>query len=358
MTAAMTDIASGYSLFEADLAHVGHTVGADWDTLRRAEVFITGGTGFFGIWLVESLLWANERYGLGLRVSVLTRDAARFRAGRARHLAGRSDLVVVEGTMTAIPRDGGPYSHIIHAASETNVEQSADWAARHVAGALGGMTSVLDLARQHRAKAVLLTSSGAVYGQADSIVDLRSVEGPGSIAEMTSEKMVYGQAKRMMEIMAAIGAQQIGCRALIARCFAFVGPYLPLDSNYAIGNFMRDVLARRDIVINGDGTPLRSYLYAADLIAWLLAILARGQSGRPYNVGGDVAVSIADLARAVNRVAGNPVGVVIRQSPRPGAQPNAYLPDLRRVTTELGVKVGVSLDDAIGRTLAWQSARC
>lgn len=350
-------IPSGYTLFQSDLEQIAAQLQADFDALRGAHLFVTGGTGFFGIWLLESLLWANEQHALNLRVTVLSRSPEKFLAQRAPHLQGRAELNFVTGSLTQFEFPSERCSHILHAASETNLDQASDWAQRHLDAAIDGTRRLLKMAAAHRTEALLITTSGAVYSPMDAVVDQRCVEGPAGLADYASERIVYGQSKRMMEIMTAVAAQQHGYRALIARCFAFVGPYLSLDSNYAIGNFMRDALARRDIVVGGDGTPLRSYLYAADLVVWLIRILTRGRSGVPYNVGGNEVVSIAELAQTVARLGGSPNAVVIKGTPVSGAQPSAYLPSLQRSQQELDLSVATPLTDAIVRTMAWHRVR-
>lgn len=353
----MRIIPNGFTLFQEDLEHVARHLDEDWTRLRGAHLFITGGTGFFGKWLLESLLWANETRGLGMRITVLSRSPERFLAERAPHLRDRLGLAFVAGGLMDFEFPGDACSHIVHAASETNLEQSSDWAQRHLNAALGGTQRLIDMAARHRSEALLLTTSGAVYSPMDSIVDDRCVEGPAGLADYASERIVYGQSKRMMEIMTSVAAQQAGFRALIARCFAFVGPYLPLEANYAIGNFLRDALAGRDIVVGGDGTPLRSYLYAADLAVWLLRILVRGGTGVPYNVGGDEAISIGELAHRVAQASGNAGAVQIKGKPVPGAKPSAYLPSLSRAREQLGLDVYIPLSEALERTLDWHRAR-
>jgi nucleoside-diphosphate-sugar epimerase len=196
-----------------------------------------------------------------------------------------------------------------------------------------------------------------VYSQMDSIINEMCVEGPTSIYDYVSEKTVYGHSKRMMEIMTSISSREHGYRALFARCFAFVGPYLSLDGNYAIGNFMRDVLLDRNILVKGDGTPLRSYLYAADLVVWLVRILTNGRSGYPYNVGGDEVVSISQLANLVSKAGMHAKPVIISSVGASSAKPPAYLPSLERSKTSLNLRCTVSLEESIRRTLAWHRIR-
>jgi dTDP-glucose 4,6-dehydratase len=205
-----------------------------------------------------------------------------------------------------------------------------------------GTRRVLDFAAAAGARRLLLLSSGAVCGAWDP----------------SDPRAVYANGKREAERLCGEYARQHGIACPIARGFAFVGPYLPLDLHFAIGNFIRDCLERRPIEIRGDGTPLRSYLYAADMAAWLWTILVRGQSGVPYDVGSERAISIGELAETVARALESPVPVRIAQAPRTGEPAERYVPETARARAELGLQECISLEDGIRRTAEWhQGAR-
>ena len=139
----------------------------------------------------------------------------------------------------------------------------------------------------------------------------------------------------------------------IARCFAFVGPHLPIDAHFAIGNFIRDGMRGGPLQVRGDGTPYRSYLYAADLVVWLWTILLRGKSCHPYNVGSEEALSIGQLAATVAEAFQPARNVAIEKKPAPGAAALRYIPGTKRAREELGLHVKVDLREAIRRTLLW-----
>lgn len=345
---------AGFSLSRQDLDHISGGIAPLRDALAGASILITGGTGFFGMWLVEGLLWAEAAHALGLRLAILSRDGDRFLSGRGGHLRGQSNLTVLTGDVASFEDGGRRFTHIIHAANEGDTGHSA---VRHLDAALGGTRRIIELAAAHGTDAVLLTSSGAVYRPVDPRFSGPSVEGPTGPSDYTAYRAVYAEAKRMMETMIAAGSERHGFRATIARCFAFTGAWLPLDGGLAMGNFIRDALAGRDIVVAGDGTAIRSYLYGADLAIWLLTVLARGENCRPYNVGGAEAISIADLARLVSGAAGLPNGVVVRKQASPGDPRDIYLPDLTRTTEELGLQATIDIRQAVRRTFDWYRMR-
>jgi nucleoside-diphosphate-sugar epimerase len=331
-----------------DLDHIlAHTEGL-WEELRGKRLFITGGTGFFGSWLLESFVWANECLGLDASAVVLTRNPVGFRA-KAPHLAGHPAIELELGDVRLFRFPKGEFPIVIHAATEAYFEPSPPQPLSVFDPDIEGTRRVLEFASSHGTERFLFTSSGAVYGKQPADVSHVPEDDPRAPAT-TDSTTAYGHGKRASEFMCAMYAQQFGFCAAIARCFAFVGPYLPLDANYAIGNFIRDALAGGPIVVKGDGTPYRSYLYAADLAIWLWTILLKGESCRPYNVGSEQAISIAELASVVSGALNRALPILTQRHPDPVAPPERYVPATTRVQVELGLVERIPLDDAIRRT--------
>jgi nucleoside-diphosphate-sugar epimerase len=342
-----------------DLAHILTHARAAFESLPNARLFITGGTGFFGHWLLESLLYANEHDTTNIRATVLTRNAAAFQ-NKTPHIANNPAITLLEGNIKTFPFPTEPHTHIIHAATDTVVASSHELAE----SILDGTRRVLQFAQQTGARRLLYTSSGAVYGRGITNVSRISETYPNAPLPPDS----YDEAKRQAEQLCL--AAPLECT--IARCFAFVGPHLPLDAHFAIGNFIRDAIAGRPIHIKGDGTPLRSFLYMSDLAIWLWTMLATAPANRPYNVGSNESVSIAELAHTVATTLSSrpersaverPVGesgenlpIQIDGTPIPNAPPATYVPDITRAQTELGLKVTIPLAEAIRRTAAWHNS--
>jgi nucleoside-diphosphate-sugar epimerase len=144
----------------------------------------------------------------------------------------------------------------------------------------------------------------------------------------------------------------------IARCFAFVGPHLPLDTHFAIGNFIRDALRGGAINVAGDGTPKRSYLYASDLTVWLWTLLLKAPSACAYNVGSSEDNSIRRLAEIVSAALASHSVVKVSKQSSPGTPVSRYVPSIAKAVDQLGLRVRVSLLQGIVKTAVfygWES---
>ncbi len=321
-----------------------------WEDLRGARVFITGGTGFYGSWLLETLIAANEKFSLGVRVTILTRDENAFRL-KCPHLAASSEISFHKGDVRDFEFPKAGFTHIIHAATEASAKLNSENPALMREVIVKGTRRALEFAKKCGASRFLLTSSGAVYGRQRPEVTHISEDDEGLLSPVVSYS-AYAEGKREAERLCqeARGGQ---LKVSITRGFAVAGPYLPLEIHFAIGNFIRDALRGSAIMIQGDGTPYRSYLYGLDLAIWLWTVLLRGQDGRAYNVGSENAVSILDLAHAVAKTINPKIAVHLARSPEPGKIPERYVPLTRRAREELGLKETVSLEESIRRTAQW-----
>jgi dTDP-glucose 4,6-dehydratase len=332
----------------ADETHILDKVGKGWEKLRGKRLFITGGTGFIGKWLVGSVLKAEESLDLGCRITLLSRSPESFRKTFP-VLAHHPALSLMKGDVRNLEWTEEHFDFLIHAATDV-AAQNEPLDTFDVCSS--GTRRVLDFARHAGVGELLLLSSGAVYGRQPPGLDALP-ESWNGLPDRLDPKSAYGLGKINAEWLAAQYSRTHGINVKMARCFAFVGPHLPMDKHFAIGNFIRDALSGDAIAINGDGTPLRSYLYVSDLAVWLWKILFEGKAGQAYNVGGDQAVSISQLAHKVNAVLGADVHITCRGVPKAGALPERYVPNVDLARKELGLEICISLDEAIRRTADW-----
>ncbi len=336
-----------------DLNHILCHTESMFPSLKGKKIFLTGGTGFIGKWLLESFIWANNHLRLNAQMHVLSRDPEAFRI-RYPHLANAEGIMFYRGDVRTFDFPKERIDYVIHAATDASEKLNQENPLLMLDTIVEGTRRTLEFARQCGAQRFLLTSSGAVYGKQPS--DLTHIPeeymgGPDPI----DPRSAYGEGKRLAEMLCSLYARQYGLETKIARCFAFVGPYLPLDVHFAIGNFIRDGLRGGPIQVKGDGTPYRSYLYAADLAIWVWTILLHGEAGRPYNVGAEQAVTIAELADTVASCFPSSVEVQIARKPTRGQAPERYVPSTQRVEIELGLRPLVDVRESIKRTILWHN---
>ena len=331
-----------------------------WDGARGERLFVTGGTGFIGSWLLETFLWANDAFRLGASVTVLTRNPAGFQA-KAPHLACNPAVSLLAGDIRSFDFPSGTYRYMIHAAADANIQSAWKAPLETVNTIVDGTRRTLEFAHRCSAERYLLVSSGAVYGQQPSN-DTHVSETYNGAPDCTHPTSSYGEGKRLAELLSAVYSSVPRPACMIARCFSFAGPYLPPDGPFAFGNFVNDAVTGHPISIRGDGTPVRSYLYAMDLAVWLWTILFRGVPGRPYNVGSEDALSIRQLAEEIVDTLAPELHVAVAVPAGPGGGTLRYVPSTQRAREELSLREFTDRRTAISRTAHWyrqiRSARC
>jgi nucleoside-diphosphate-sugar epimerase len=323
-----------------------------WQELHGQRILITGATGFFGCWLLESFAWANRRLGLNARAVGLSRHPGLL-AEKAPHLAQDPAITLHAADIRHGDFPQGAFSHVIHAATEASATLNTEAPLVMFDTIVEGTRRALRFSIASSATRFLFVSSGAVYGtQPPQLTHVSEAFEGGP--DPLNPASAYAEGKRSAEMLCSLAASP-RFATTVARCFAFVGPYMKLDAHFAMGNFIADRLHDRPIRVQGDGSPVRSYLYASDLMVWLWTILFKGEPLRAYNVGSEDTLNIAALAHEVAAALSPEVDVNLASTATPGASVHRYVPCTARAREELGLRAEVPLREAICRTHAWFS---
>ncbi len=307
-------------------------------------LLIIGGTGFFG----KSILDFFQRGGLDRweinRVVAMSRNVHKLNDEAPSLLSQRVELFHADIT-TANELPSADY--VIHAAASTDAKNYLNHPMQESINIELGTQNFCRLAKKfYSSSKILFTSSGAVYGV--------QPEGEYTLSETSffkgiqQEKYHYAHAKREAEnSIRHLGLE--GLSVSIARCFAFVGPWLPRNQHFAIGNFIEDGLKRRPISVKASHRVYRSYMYADDLVEWLMTMVDHANTECPtFNVGSDQAILLGDLAQLIGSEFGERVDVPDIMNPKI----DRYVPSIQKIREQLGVELKYDLVSAIRKTIS------
>jgi dTDP-glucose 4,6-dehydratase len=339
-----------HPIIEQDIAQMAQRVGTSLERLRGKRLLITGGTGFIGIWLLETVSWLNDQWDQPCRVYVPTRNPERF-IRKVPHLV-RTDIVLLPADVRAFKYPDDRCDMIIHAAAPADPLTLASDPLGVAKTIVDGTQQALELAAKKQVESFLFVSSGAVYGLQPPELE-RMPEDYVGAPDSANPRSAYGEAKRYAEVLCALYCEKFGIPIRIARPFTFVGPYQDLEAGFAVTDFLKAGLQGLPLRIRGDGTTIRSYCYASDLMVALWKILLTAPAGRAYNVGSEEPISIFELAHRVAAVLDGPIEISVASAPAQNRQPSRYVPDMSRGKAELSLTVEVNLQEALMRTVSW-----
>lgn len=334
---------------------------ADWPALGRMKVFMTGGTGFYGSWVLAGFIALRDA-GVPIEMTVLSRNPETFLSENPL-LRQTPGLTFMSGDVakSEVPRGT---THVFHFAttptdraldggdsseSEQNMKRTI----------VDGTKHMLAESVRVKAKRFVLASSGAVYGEGktdrpreDELILPRPLDPSVKLS-------VYGKAKRDAEGFCFEASRLRSIETVITRGFSFGGPLFPLDAPYALSSFMKAMLAGEKMVVKNP-TTVRSFLDGRDLARVLWKLMVHGRPGEAYNIGSDDSVSMLGLAKEIQTVAknmGRPVPEI--ETPTEGSaasgapKGDVYRPQIEKLSRHFGWRPQVSLRESLKAFAEW-----
>lgn len=313
-----------------------------------ASLLIIGGSGFFGKSILDSYRRGLLRPWEIDSLIVLARNASILAQTNRDILNDKVHLINADiSNCLTLPRA----DFVIHAAASSDAKNYLEMPERETINIQSGAFNYCNLARKyHQNSKILYVSSGAVYGQQpENIMAVpESFSVDADVIELPLNKRGYATAKRQSEnSIIQLGSE--GFSVSIARCFSFVGKYLPLNTHFAIGNFIKNAIDQSPITIHSNKIVYRSYMYCDDLIIWLMTILESSNKKCPiYNVGSDEKISLLSLGSMISRKTGQ---ILVEPKEFDASKIDIYVPSIEKAKKELKLNLKFSLTEAIEKTL-------
>jgi UDP-glucuronate decarboxylase len=307
------------------------------------SLLLTGGTGFFGRALLDTLLSTNVYH----RIYIVSRDpdsfALKYPIYASSEVVKLIECDIQDSSFCLLNLKA---DHVIHGATDSTNGPNLSPLERFNQIVIG-TRNTLDLAIKCGASRFLLVSSGGIYGPQP--IDMPFIDEDCSLSPaLNNTANTYSLSKRTAEHLCHLYQEKQYFDIVIARCFGFVGPYMPMRAHFAIGNLIYDALYSDCLTISGDGKPIRSFMYQSDLATWLIFLLQKGVAGEAYNVGSSDQISISELAHRIRDILSpnKMIRMLGQIDPITSRERLRYVPSISKAL-DLGLRLQVPLDDAI-----------
>jgi dTDP-glucose 4,6-dehydratase len=307
--------------------------------MSSRRVVVTGGAGFLGSHLCETLLARGDQV-------VAIDNLATGRLSNIEHLFGSDGFTFVRHDVSSYVWVPGPVEAVLHLASPASPKDYLDMPIQTLKVGSLGTHNTLGLAKDKGAR-FLLASTSEVYGDPQVHPQPESYWGH---VNPVGPRGVYDEAKRFAEAMAMAYHRTHGVEVRIARIFNTFGPRLRPGDGRVVSNFLVQALQGDPLTLYGDGSQTRSFCYVDDLIRGLLALLDAGETG-PVNIGNPVEHTVRQLAEIILEVTGSSSSLVLE--PLPVDDPTQRRPDITLARRLLRWEPAVELSDGLTRTAEW-----
>jgi UDP-glucuronate decarboxylase len=354
-------------IINEDLRYINNHLSEELACLAGKKILITGGAGFLGYYLIQSLLHWNSSVKTSRQIDVTVYDNyIRGVPTWLSALEADSTLHLVRHDITnPLPEQMPFFSFIIHAASIASPTYYRKYPIQTMDANVNGLRLLLEYTRHQKmqgrqVEGFLYYSTSEIYGDPtpDAIPTPETYRGNVSC---TGPRACYDESKRYGEALCVNFAQQYGLPVKVARPFNNYGPGLKITDKRVLPDFARDIFDGRDITMHSDGSPTRTFCYIADAVVGYYKILVKGKPGEAYNIGVEKPeISMADLVQKVIAIARELFGykgqvryLASNEADYLIDNPNRRCPLITKARRELEYDPQIDIDEGLRRSLIW-----
>ncbi|MDO4547829.1 MAG: NAD-dependent epimerase/dehydratase family protein [Clostridia bacterium] len=288
--------------------------------IRGKTILVTGSTGLIGTVMIDALM----QYGGCEKVIAGTRSRETAVKRFGEHMSNPGFSIAQYDLFK--PFDLLEKCHyIIHLAANANPALYHTRPVDTLTGLIYGVDRLLMYCARRKGTRFVYLSSNEVYGQTDACPVCEDDMGR---VDILSGRSCYPMGKRAAETLCACYHQQYGVNCVVARACHVYGPTMTASDNRAASQFLKDAVDGRDIVLQSDGSAVRSYMFVSDCVNGVLTAMAKGEVAGAYNVSSD-AHSILEIATAIAEIAG--VNVTIPE--KASGEDRGYSPIARNIVS-------------------------
>lgn len=283
-------------IVDKDLSDIYQSDFINWEEFRNKTVLISGVTGGIGSMAVRSFLFANEKAGLNIEVIGLVRNIKKAKIF-FEDLTENKNFKLVKNDITEKINYNGKVDYIIHCANNTSSRSFVEMPVETMEVAFCGTKNILEFAENKKVKSLVFLSSMEIYGFIEGKDKTQSENDLGSL-ELLNVRNSYPIGKRAAETLCCSFFKEKTVPVKIARLAQTVGANVDYNDSRVYAYFARNIVEKKDIVLNTTGNTIRSYCYITDVITGILLLLQKGENGEAYNIANEEATSsIKNIAK-------------------------------------------------------------
>lgn len=255
-----------------------------WDRLSGKKVLIAGATGLIGRYLIDLLMYKNEKENLGCAVTAVSRNKSRAERIFPKRYFGQEGFRYLEHDIREPFRtDMGNFDYVINLASNTHPVAYAARPIETITANVYGTKNLLDLCACVSFSRFIFPSSVEIYGENRGDMELFKEDYIGYL-DCNTLRAGYPESKRVCEALCQAYRKEKGVDVVIPRLPRVFGPTMGNGDSKAAAQFIRKAARGEDIILKSAGEQYYSFLYVADAVTGLLTVMLFGERGEAYNI--------------------------------------------------------------------------